>query len=127
MKLALKNIGTKFILLLLAVQIFNQSMDAIQFHPFKHPDTISDFNYLNSMVEYITEIIMDHKDAFPEYLKKSSRGSQNVKHIDIKLCQSPSEPAITKHFDDVTSFGFPLYNSYFYLFSKEINPPPPKV
>lgn len=124
MKLAIKHITISFFLVLMSFQILNLSIDSIEFQPLQSASSIGDFNYLNSMTEYVAEIILNQKDAFPEFQKKSSKESQVLKHIDIKLFQPSSVIIVSQHFNSINSFIIPLKESYFFLFSKEINPPP---
>lgn len=127
MKNRIKDFATKLLLLLVALQVLNFSMDTIDFHPHKHRNTISDFNYLNSVVEYFDEIILGNKDAFPEYSKHNAKESQNIKHFDVKICQQAPLELVPNHY---VIQDTPYNNkSEFYslMVIKEIIPPPPKV
>jgi len=114
----------------MALQILNMSVDSIEFHPLDNitaSTDLGDFNDINSATEYISEILLGHKNAFPEFSKKpGSKQSQSFKHIDIKKYPSASFTLNHQQFAEVTSFAYPLDEQYSYLFSKEINPPPPK-
>ena len=123
MKLALQTLLTKALIAFMALQIINMGIDAVEFQP-NELNIIGEFNYFNSMTEYISEIVFQHKDAFPEFQKKTTKDSQVIKHIDIKIFQAPVvmidiQTAHTEH-----NFLFPLDESYSFRFSKEINPPP---
>lgn len=114
----------------MAMQVLNISVDAIEFHPLitANIDDIGDFNDINSATEYISEILLGKKDIFPEYNKTAdSKQSQSIKHIDIKKYPPFTVSITPPHFKEVISFAYPLDEQYSYLFSKEINPPPPKV
>jgi len=128
MKWALKHIILRCFVFLMALQVLNLSIDAVEFHPFISAKTVGNFNYMNSMMEYFSEIVMGHQNAFPEYDQKSTNGSQNIKHIDMKIYKPVdlSFTIIHQH-QPVVSYNFPLDESYSYLFAKEINPPPPKA
>jgi len=127
MQLTLKQIATKIFIALMALQIINLSIDAVEFQPIEAAITIGDFNYLNSITEYVSEVIMGIKDAFPEFQNQSSSSkSQIVKHLTIKLFENNSmllAPAIIR---PDNSYSVPLKESYNYLYLSEINPPPPK-
>ncbi len=125
-KNSIKTFATKLLLLVVALQTLNFSMDSIDFHPHKHRNTISDFNYLNSMVEYFDEIILGNKDAFPEYCKHNARDSQNIKHFDVKICQElPVKLVPTEYIESYTRHR--SRNEFFKLLViREITPPPPK-
>jgi len=128
MQLTLKQIALKIFIALMALQIINLSIDAVEFQPLEAAITIGDFNYLNSMTEYVSEVIMGMKDAFPEFQKESaSSKSQIVKHIAIKLFENNSTAAEPVFSIRNNTFIVPLKESYKYLYFREINPPPPKA
>ncbi len=128
MKNAAKNIALKLFIALLAIQIINLSIDTADFQPIAATITIGDFNYLNSMTEYISEIIMGDTNAFPEYQKESSSSkSQLVKHISIKLQQDKIAAILFNHNTLAHVYLNPKNENYNFLFFKEINPPPPKI
>jgi len=122
----IKNIVAKFLLLVVALQVLNFSMDSIDFHPHKHRNTISDFNYLNSMVEYFDEIILGNKDAFPEYCKHNARESQNIKHFDVKICQQLTVKLIPLQYVKDNTYRRSRNEFFTLLIIREITPPPPK-
>jgi len=127
MQLTLKQIATKIFIALMALQIINLSIDSVEFQPIEATITIGDFNYLNSMTEYVSEVIMGIKDAFPEFQNQSSSSkSQIVKHLSIKLFENNSIVQAPSIFKQNNSYSVPLKEAYNYLFLREINPPPPK-
>ncbi len=128
MGVIIKNIISKFFVAVIALQILNLSVDSIDFQPISSDIVIGDFNYINSMTEYVSEIVLGHKDAFPEYQNESSSSkAQLVKHLSVKLFQSTTDIDFTKIFSESSSFNVPLKEKYAFLFYKEINPPPPKA
>jgi hypothetical protein len=130
MNISLKHITTKCLLLILAIQILNLSVDAIDFHPFYSANSTAntDFNDINSEAEYISEIVLGYKDAFPEMQKQGEqKNTQSIKHTVIKIYEpKPLCFNIEQRFITVVSFSFPLDEKYSFLFSKDITPPPPK-
>ncbi len=114
----------------MAVQILNQSFDAIDFQPICATNTIGDFNDINSATEYISEIVLGNKDAFPEFQQTQSgshKSSQTFKHFNIKLFQPTVLTVAPVTYATVLSFAYPLDETYSFLFSKDITPPPPKA
>jgi len=128
MQLTLKQIATKIFIALMALQIINLSIDSVEFQPIEAAITIGDFNYLNSMTEYVSEVIMGIKDAFPEFQKESTAAnSQILKHISLKHFENfqiVSEVPIPAQNQ---SFTVAFLTPYTYLYFREINPPPPKL
>ena len=124
----IKNIILKAFLFIMAIQILNLGIDAIEFQPLQKEEVIEDFNYINSMSEYVSEILMSYKDAFPEYQKNSaSSRSQLLKHFSFKFFDYPSNFLLLKEFKESTAYCLVNKENYKYLFFEEINPPPPRA
>lgn len=116
--------------MLIALQILNQCTDAIDFLPIYTTNSITDFNDINSATEYISEIVLGNKDAFPEFQTKSSghhKSAQSFKHLNIKLHQPLTISFIPNTFVTVVLFAIPLDETYSFLFSRDITPPPHKA
>ena len=128
MKVAVKKISTQLLIALVAIQIINLSIDAVEFQPIAATIVIEDFNYFNSLTEFVAEVVMGNKDAFPEFQKESSSSkSQIVKHLSVKLFQQDHFACRTPYIIQSASFIVPLTEEYQFRFFKEINPPPPKA
>jgi hypothetical protein len=130
MNISLKHIISKYLLFILAIQILNISVDAIDFHPVYTPNSTanSNFNDINSAVEYISEIVLGYKDAFPEIQNQGEqKNTQSIKHNVIKIYE-PKQLylSVEQRFITVVSFIYPLDEKFTFLFSKDITPPPPK-
>ena len=81
-----KAILTSIIVLFVALQVLNLSIDAVQFEPTYTCNTITEFNYFNSFTEFISEEVLKHRDSFPEYnTAPNSNKSQSHKHSGLKL------------------------------------------
>ena len=128
MKLALKNLLTKALIALIALQIINLGIDAVEFQPLQCSSAIGEFNYFNSMTEYISEILLNHKDAFPEFQQSAaSSNARVIKHLSIKIFGNSFDKTITNFAVCKLPFIVPIKEKYEYLYSNEINPPPPKL
>ena len=127
MGLAIKNISIKLFLLLMAFQVINLSVDSVDFDPIDSPNTSAfNFNYYNSLVEYISESVMGHTNAFPEYQNDSNQSKSQLagKHISIKLFQIETLIPIPV-VDNKKIIHYPNADKdYTFLYSKEINQPP---
>lgn len=111
----------------MAFQVLNLSIDSIDFNPFLSQN-ISGFNDLNSITEYISEVVLGHVNSFPESAQKTDSKSQNIKHVDIKIYQSAEHSfVLDNQYGILLLYSFPLDETYSYLFAKEITPPPPKA
>ena len=127
MKLSVKGISIKLFLVLMAFQVINLSIDSVDFDPIDSPTTTAfNFNYFNSLIEYVSESVMGNKDAFPEYQNESNQNKSQVlaKHISLKLYHKETLIPIPT-VCDITISHFPKKSeNYRFLFSKEINQPP---
>jgi hypothetical protein len=127
-KPAIKNISIRLLIAVIAIQIINLSIDAVEFQPIATTVTINDFNYFNSITEYISEIVMGNKDAFPEFQKESSSSkSQIIKHLSFKLYQQDPFVCSAEFVTKSAELVVPLTEDYTYQYFQEINPPPPKA
>lgn len=121
----LTHISRNALLLLLALQVLNLSTNAIEFQPF-HTSNLYEFNDLNSIAEYVTEVVLKHYNAFPEFGQQPSSKSQVEKHISFKLSVPSPFTLLVKKEQASIQYSDTIKDTYRYLFFKEINPPPPK-
>jgi len=112
-------------LILMSALILNQGIDEINFTPIFANNDIGNFNDLNSAVEYISEIILGHKDVFPEFQKegKHKQGSC-FKSISMKTFSVYSILYVPTYFSVEPTFGLNHTENYTFLFYKEIKQPP---
>ncbi len=113
------------------MQIINLSVYGADFEggmPMQQQLQIGEVNQIDSLVEFVTEIILNHKNAFPENgsHNPNSKSSHQLKHSSIKMI------AISRHTEQpvyYTSIKLPnlFKEDYNKLILKEINPPPPKA
>ena len=111
----------------MAFQVINLSIDSVDFDPIDSQSTSAfNFNYFNSLIEYVSESVMGLTNAFPEYQNESNQSKSQLagKHISIKLFQVEHiipVPII----DDRKMIHFPATDEdYSFLYCKEINQPP---
>ncbi len=70
-------------MVLIALQILNLSIDTQNFQPPEPRNTLSYFNEMNSVVEFVTEKLITKRDTFPENKKQNKNGPQVHKHTTI--------------------------------------------
>ena len=121
----------KVLVLILALQILNLSVyggeidaDSIA----APPNTIGEVNQIDFLIEYISEIILDHKNAFPEDGAHNNHSNLThlLKHIPLKLTSNGKDKEPPYSIIGSPS-PIPFQKVYKYLFLKQINPPPPKL
>jgi len=113
----------------MALQILNMSLDSMQFTAISRPNEVGTFNELNTVIEYVAEIVLGHTNAFPEYnnSKSSSKDYPVQKQIDLKIFAFETYSILQQKANPSSDFFVPLTEKYTSAFCKEINPPPPKA
>lgn len=120
-----QNISRVF-LFIIALQILNMSIDCTTIEVPQTPGAVDNFNYMDTFVEYVAEVILKHDNAIPESKDRQQKDFQQHKHIQVAI--QKIEPML-----QTVPIGlyivFPQNNEdkYAYQFVKEINPPPPKA
>lgn len=117
----------KAVLLIVAIQILNLSVYGMMYHENGRENALGDVNQIDSMAEYITEIILDCHNAFPENGRHDHQAhNQHQLGHEINMIHCRKNVEMTRY--STTSFiTIPSKKEYKYLFSREINPPPPKA
>ncbi len=86
----------------------------------------NNFNYIDTYVEYIAEIILRYDNAIPESKDRPQKELQQNKQFEVVF--QINAFLITPFFKEKTKKQFLNFSDkYGYLFFKEINPPPPKT
>jgi hypothetical protein len=122
---------SRFVVLVIALQILNLSVYSGDFDIFSTTDTqktIGEYNQIDFLIEYVAEIVLDHKDAFPENGVHNHHNSlvHQMKHICIKI-NNYKRNSDVDYCDISSSVPVSLKTEYKYLFANEIIPPPPKA
>jgi hypothetical protein len=112
----------------MAIQILNMSLDSMDFQALQRPDQLSTFNDLNTVVEYVTEIVLGHIDAFPEFDNgsTSSKDYPLQKQIDLKILPVEVYSLIHQNVSLVSHLFIPMDERCTSSFCKDIIPPPPR-
>lgn len=118
---------SRFILLIVAIQLVNLSIQAHPANEVMLSHSYEDNNRIDNAVEYVLEVLMSKKDAIPEDKYPKQDHTFHTKSIDFKLVV-PQYNSIEPSFTMVELHKpFPNYKVYSYQFSTKINPPPPKA
>lgn len=122
----LRIVFAKCITVIVALQILNVSIYAQDIDMLQQKGVITYSNDINSIAEYIGEVILKHVNAFPEYPNDGHKDLQFCKHIDLNSFsfQQFKVQIAGKHYIE---YLVPDKIDYNFLFFKEINPPPPKA
>ena len=107
----------------MALQVLNMSID-VPAAEMKKSTAAEGYNFIDTYVEYITEVIFKYENAIPESKHRHHRELQAHQQV-VVICQQV--PANTSPGLPAPSFvkGYPGYiNNYTFLFVKKFNRPP---
>jgi len=122
----IKYIASRALVLLLAVQILNLSMNSIDFKPIETTN-LTEFNDINTIAEFVSEIMLGKVNSFPEFATKTQKQSQLQKHISIKIINDITTVEPEFYVNTFTDLDTSIKDNYLYEYFQEINPPPPKA
>jgi len=115
----------RFFVFIIALQILNMSIDAPNAQIQENKGSIDNFNYIDTYVEYIAEVILKFDNAIPESKDRQQKELQQHKQFEIAFQKTES----LENFVWNIELTAPIHHAadkYAYQFVKEINPPPPK-
>jgi hypothetical protein len=116
----------RLIAFVIALQIFNMSIDSPSAQMPANAANADDFNYIDTYVEYIAEIILKYDNAIPESKDRQQKELQMQKQFELVF--QKIEPITISFFEKIIKKRFINFSDkYAYQFIKEINPPPPKA
>ena len=116
----------RILTILLAIQILNVSIYPEVLQSFREENSSAPVNEMDSIVEYVTEIVLGYQNVFPEFPHKHQKEMQLHKHGSISLYTEEVANQPLPAFKFSAQKNFPQ-DAYAYQFYKEINPPPPKI
>jgi len=122
----IKYIASRALVLLLAVQILNLSMNSIDFKPIETTN-LTEFNDINTIAEFVSEIMLGKVNSFPEFATKTQKQSQLQKHISIKIINDITTVEPEFYVNTFTDLDTSIKDKYLYEYFQKINPPPPKA
>ena len=112
-----------FLVLIIALQVLNMSIDSPNASKDSYYRTPDNFNYIDTYVEYISEVICKHENAIPESAKRHQKQWQHK--LQYLICDHPRNTN-----KDMISYlvmqniFLNHHDKYAYQFIKEITPPP---
>ncbi len=109
---------------MIALQILNMSIDITAAQ--SNTASSGDYNYIDTYIEYIAEIILKYENAIPESKHRGQKELQSHKQLQV-ICQSLSVSSYASLPGESLLKVYPGYiNKYACEFIKEVNLPPPK-
>ena len=117
---------TRFITLLVALQLLNLSIYAQDFKPIYDEAGSEETNITETITEYVVEVLLGHKNAVPEQ-SQHHKDLHFHKHTFFKAISVFTDYRLPDLQQHSSISAIPLQESYRYLYLQEINPPPPKA
>ncbi len=113
----------RFLFFIIALQVLNMSIDvpATQINNIASP---GDFNYVDSYVEFVAEVVMQIENAIPEQKHRQHKELQMHKQMQV-ICQQVGMPMQAVFQITRAAKGYPAYlNNYHYQLTRDISHPP---
>ena len=112
----------KFILFVVALQMLNMSIDVHNSQVCNN--TPENFNYINTYIEFVTEILLKYDNAFPEPATRHQKELQHHKLYQVICQQIDLLTGLPLLYSGLNKVYFNLNDKYAYQFVREISPPP---
>jgi hypothetical protein len=109
----------------MAFQVLNLSVDCIDFQPISSTAS-ADFNQLNSFSEYISEVMLGHKNQYPEFSGHTKHKSHWQKHMGMKPFIPINTTLLAVPMAAKRTLIIPTAVSTYDEYLNIINPPPPR-
>ena len=116
----------RFIAFIIALQILNMSIDSPSAQMPPNAQDPDDFNYIDTYVEFIAEVVLKYDNAIPETKNREQKELQMQKQFEL-VFQKIETLKLTFFQNEPNKPNINPSDSYAYQFIKEINPPPPKA
>ncbi|MEP6616069.1 MAG: hypothetical protein ABJA57_05790 [Ginsengibacter sp.] len=118
-----KNIINKLFLFVTALQVLNISIDAPGAQLSTQADHHEKFNYIDSYVEFVAEIVLKYENAIPESHNRQQKELQQHKQLQV-ICENAETQGSKTFSPPPCNFFIAYSNKYAYRFIKEIKSPP---
>ncbi|MTK53418.1 hypothetical protein [Paludibacter sp.] len=130
MRASVKNIVSTFIILLIALQVVNLSVDSVDFYTqVDNHSAMDDQDYTDSMLEFVVENMLGfskhtlHDKANND---STSKMQQNSMHWDVKLFYTTTPKSAVKELADNRLSYFITNDKAVTLYYREVSPKPPQ-
>lgn len=131
MKGSIKNIAGTLIILLIALQVINLSIDSVDFYSSITANAnIDDQDYTDSMLEFVVENVLGfskHTIHDKADNNSTSKMQQNSMHWDVKLFYTTTLKSALKEVQTDKSSFFFTNDKAVTLYYSEVSPKPPQL
>ncbi len=115
----------RFFAFIVAFQILNMSIDSPTAQMPTNVPNGDDFNYIDTYVEFVAEVVRKYENAIPETKNRQQKEWQMQKQFEL-VFQRIEPITISLSLQKIKNFFACYTDKYAFQFIKEINPPPPK-
>ncbi|GAT63554.1 hypothetical protein [Paludibacter jiangxiensis] len=130
MRASVKNIAGTFIILLIALQVVNLSVDSVDFYTQTNSHSaMDDQDYTDSMLEFVVENMLGfskHTLHDKANNNSTSKMQQNSMHWDVKLFYTTTPKSAVKELADNRLSYFITNDKAVTLYYSEVSPKPPQ-
>lgn len=113
----------RFIFFIIALQVLNMSI-GVPATQINNTVPATDFNYVDTYVEFVAEVILQIENAIPEQKHRQHRELQMHKQVQV-ICQQVEMPSQAGLQIVQDSNAYPAYsNHYHYRLTRDISHPP---
>ncbi|MDP4201618.1 MAG: hypothetical protein Q8861_02905 [Bacteroidota bacterium] len=130
MRASVKNIVGTFIILLIALQVVNLSIDSVDFYTQTNSHSaMDDQDYTDSMLEFVVENMLGfskHTLHDKANNNSTSKMQQNSMHWDVKLFYTTTPKSAVKELADNRLSYFITNDKAVTLYYSEVSPKPPQ-
>lgn len=130
MRASVKNIVGTFIILLIALQVVNLSIDSVDFYTQANSHSaMDDQDYTDSMLEFVVENMLGfskHTLHDKANNNSTSKMQQNSMHWDVKLFYTTTPKSAVKELSDNRLSYFITNDKAVTLYYSEVSPKPPQ-
>lgn len=114
----------QFLVVIIAFQVLNMSIDSPNASRDNYYETPNNFNYIDTYIEYLSEVIFKHENAIPQSGKRHQKQWQQHKLQQV-ICDNINIPGrYVISYLLLQNIFFTNHDMYAYQFVKEISPPP---
>ena len=117
---------TRFITLVVALQLLNLSIYAQDFRPIYNETGSDEINITETIGEYVVEVVLGHTNAIPEQ-SQHHKDLHFHKHMSFKAISFNRDMYLSASQLHVAKMPIPLHETFENLYMQEINPQPPKA
>ena len=114
----------RFFVIVIAMQILNMSIDSPTAQMTVMQGQTDNFNYIDTYVEFIVEVILKYDNAIPESKSREHKELQQYKYTEY-IVQRYNAALNFVWTENLVNRPRHTSDKYAYQFVKEINPPPP--